>query len=355
MKLRNKLSRRLAAFLLCAMVTVGALTMAAGAAVSDVTAQLSPDVTVTVDGAAQTFYNVNGDEVHPILYSGTTYLPVRAIGELMGKNVNWDASTRTVSLSGTRTSGTVSGTPDSGAAPASVTARLSPDVTVTVDGVTRSFTDAAGNTVYPLLYNGSVYLPIRAIGSLMGKSVSWDAAARTVSLSGGDSPLVTDADSFNNSTGTDLITEDRAREIALAHAGLTADQVSFVRAKLDWDDGRQVYDVEFYTADYKEYDYEIDAASGEILSFAYDAEHYAPSSGSGTDTGDYIGEAEAKRIALAEVSGAADSDVRYARLDWDDGRAEYEVKIVLGTTEYEFEIDAVTGVILSRDSDSIYD
>ena len=355
MKLRNKLSRRLAAFLLCAVVTVGALTMAAGAAGSDVTAQLSPDVTVTVDGTAQTFYNVNGDEVHPILYSGTTYLPVRAIGELMGKNVNWDASTRTVSLSGTRTSGTVSGTPDSGAAPAIVTARLSPDVTVTVDGVTRSFTDAAGNTVYPLLYNGSVYLPIRAIGSLMGKSVSWDAAARTVSLSGGDSPLVTDADSFNNSTGTGLITEDRAREIALTHAGLTADQASFVRAKLDWDDGRQVYDVEFYTADYKEYDYEIDAASGEILSFDYDAEHYAPGSGSGTDTGDYIGEAEAKRIALAEVSGAADSDVRYARLDWDDGRAEYEVKIVLGTTEYEFEIDAVTGVILSRDSDSIYD
>ena len=352
----NRIAKRVSAIALCAALAVGSLAVSAGAAQSStVSAQLSPDISVEVDGAVRTFYNVNGDEVHPILYSGTTYLPVRAIGELMGKNVNWDASTRTVSLSGTRTSGTVSGTPDSGAAPASVTARLSPDVTVTVDGVTRSFTDAAGNTVYPLLYNGSVYLPIRAIGSLMGKSVSWDAAARTVSLSGGDSPLVTDADSFNNSTGTGLITEDRAREIALTHAGLTADQASFVRAKLDWDDGRQVYDVEFYTADYKEYDYEIDAASGEILSFDYDAEHYAPGSGSGTDTGDYIGEAEAKRIALAEVSGAADSDVRYARLDWDDGRAEYEVKIVLGTTEYEFEIDAVTGVILSRDSDSIYD
>src|SRR5699024_11471001 len=99
MKLRNKLSRRLAAFLLCAVVTVGALTMAAGAAGSDVTAQLSPDVTVTVDGAAQTFYNVNGDEVHPILYSGTTYLPVRAIGRLMGKNVNWVATTQNVLLS----------------------------------------------------------------------------------------------------------------------------------------------------------------------------------------------------------------------------------------------------------------
>ena len=353
MKLRNKLSRRLAAFLLCAVVTVGALTMAAGAAGSDVTAQLSPDVTVTVDGTAQTFYNVNGDEVHPILYSGTTYLPVRAIGELMGKNVNWDASTRTVSLSGTRTSGTVSGTPDSGAAPASVTARLSPDVTVTVDDVTRSFTDAAGNTVYPLLYNGSVYLPIRAIGSLMGKSVSWDAAARTVSLSG-DAPLVTDADSFNNSTGTGLITEDRAREIALAHAGLTADQVSFVRAKLDWDDGRQVYDVEFYTVDYKEYDYEIDARTGEILSFDYDAEYYSYTQPSG-NTGTYIGESKARSIALSYVSGATDANVRYARLDYDDGRAEYEVKIVYGTMEYEFEIDAYSGAVISRASESIYD
>ena len=152
-----------------------------------------------------------------------------------------------------------------------------------------------------------------------------------------------------------VVTAEAAKAKALEHAGLTEADVTFIKAELDRENGRTVYDVEFYTADYKEYDYEIDAASGEILSFDYDAEHYAPSSGSGTDTGDYIGEAEAKRIALAEVSGAADSDVRYARLDWDDGRAEYEVKIVLGTTEYEFEIDAVTGVILSRDSDSIYD
>ena len=147
------------------------------------------------------------------------------------------------------------------------------------------------------------------------------------------------------------LTQDRAVEIAVADAGVT--DYTLLKAQRDYDDGRLVYEVEFYSADGKEYDYEIDAASGEILSFDYDAEYYAPSSG--TDTGDYIGEAEAKRIALAEVSGAADSDVRYARLDWDDGRTEYEVKIVLGTTEYEFEIDAVTGVILSRDSDSIYD
>ena len=169
MKLRNKLSRRLAAFLLCAMVTVGRPDYGRRRRWQRRHRPALPGRHRHRGRHGQTFYNVNGDEVHPILYSGTTYLPVRAIGELMGKNVNWDASTRTVSLSGTRTSGTVSGTPDSGAVPASVTARLSPDVTVTVDGVTRSFTDAAGNTVYPLLYNGSVYLPIRAIGSAHGQ------------------------------------------------------------------------------------------------------------------------------------------------------------------------------------------
>ena len=60
----------------------------------------------------------------------------------------------------------------------------------------------------------------------------------------------------------------------MAHAGLSASQVTFVRAYLDWDDGRYVYDVEFYTSDYKEYDYEIDAYTGAVLSYDYDADYY---------------------------------------------------------------------------------
>src|SRR5699024_9202288 len=66
-------------------------------------------------------------------------------------------------------------------------------------------------------------------------------------------------------TSTAAITEDQAREIALTNAGLTSDQVTFLRSKLDYDDGRRVYDIEFYTADYTEYDYEIDADTGTIL------------------------------------------------------------------------------------------
>lgn len=360
----NKLTKRTGALALCAALTVGAFTLPAGA--QGVTAQLSPNLSIVVDGTARTFYNVSGTEVHPIAYNGTTYLPIRAIGELMGKNVNWDQSTLTVSLSGTRTTGAVTGTPDTAAVTQNVTADVRSDVTILVDGVRQSFTDVNGNAVYPLIYNGSVYLPIRAIGNLMGKTVSWDSATSTVTLGG--ELLVTDADSFNNTgagqnnqntqntqtSSNGLITEAEAQSKALSHAGLSESQVSFVRCHLDWDDGRQVYDVEFYTSDYKEYDYKIDARTGEILSFDYDAEYYSYTQPSG-NTGSYIGESKARSIALSYVSGATDANVRYARLDYDDGRAEYEVKIVYGTMEYEFEIDAYSGAVISRDSESIYD
>ena len=354
---RNSIAKRAGALVLCAALTAGSMAVAAGAAQSSsVTAQLSPNISIVVDGTERTFYNVSGQEVHPITYNGTTYLPIRSIGELMGKNVNWDQNTLTVTLSGQRT-GTVSGTPDSAAVTQQVTAQLHPEYTIVVDGSARTFTDANGAAVYPLLYNGSIYLPIRAIGQLMGKTVSWNGTSSTVTLTGGSD--VTDADSFNQSgTGstTASITAERAKEIALNHAGLTASQVTFARADLDRDDGRLVYDVEFYTSDYKEYDYEIDASTGAVLSYDYDAEHYSrPSNGGSTSTGAAISEARAREIALAQVSGAADSNIRKVELDRDDGRLQYEVKIVYNNMEYDFDIDASTGTILSRDVESVWD
>ena len=55
------------------------------------------------------------------------------------------------------------------------------------------------------------------------------------------------------------------------------------------------------------------------------------------------------------MPGATASHIRKARLDSDDGRAEYEVEIVYNAMEYDFEIDGYTGAILSWDRDSIYD
>lgn len=65
------------------------------------------------------------------------------------------------------------------------------------------------------------------------------------------------------------ITEAQAQAIALDHAGLTEQEVSRLQVRADWDDGRQEFEVEF-NAGYLEYEYEIDAASGRILSFDKD-------------------------------------------------------------------------------------
>lgn len=55
----------------------------------------------------------------------------------------------------------------------------------------------------------------------------------------------------------------KAKKIALEDAGVQSSMASFTSAKLDYDDGIRVYDIEFHT-DLAEYEYEINAASGEI-------------------------------------------------------------------------------------------
>jgi uncharacterized membrane protein YkoI len=68
-----------------------------------------------------------------------------------------------------------------------------------------------------------------------------------------------------------------------------------------------------------------------------------------------ISEAEAKKIALAQVPGAKESDIRGFEVDYDDGRLEYEGSIYFNEMEYEFEIDGFSGAIRSWEVESIYD
>ncbi len=149
------------------------------------------------------------------------------------------------------------------------------------------------------------------------------------------------------------LTEEDAKNMGLAFASLTADQVVFVKSDLEMDDGRKVYDVEFYTEDFREFDYEIDAATGEVLSFDSDAEFYTPSAPTTADG--IITEEDAKALAIAKVPGAALTDIREFKVDRDDGRMEYEGTIVFDKTEYEFEINAATGEFLNWEAESIFD
>ena len=156
----------------------------------------------------------------------------------------------------------------------------------------------------------------------------------------------TAASGSSNTGSTTDIGEAKAKSVALSHAGISKSDTSYIYAKKDWDDGRWVYDVEFW-ANGKEYDYEILASNGTILSYDYDAEYQW--SGSTGTSGDTISTEKVKSIVTdrAGVSGT----FRELKLERDDGRTVYEGEMHSGRTEYEFTIDAYTGAVLEWDTD----
>ena len=148
-------------------------------------------------------------------------------------------------------------------------------------------------------------------------------------------------------TGIGTVDEAAAQKIALEHAGVAAADATITESKLDYEDGRQVYDIEWYAGGAK-YDYEIAADTGEIISSGYEGNT------AGTDGNNVtVSEADAKKTALDRVSGATDKDIYEWKLDYDDGRPEYEGKIIYGGTEYEFTIDAATGSVMEWDAEKV--
>lgn len=143
------------------------------------------------------------------------------------------------------------------------------------------------------------------------------------------------------------LTEDDALKIARENAGLTEKDIERSRIKLDYDDGILSYDVEFYARD-KEYDYEINADSGEILQMDYEIERDFQKSYGSAEAKVTI--EEAAKIALGQASGATEKELRI-KADYDDGRLIYEGDILHDNVEYEFEISAETGKIVSWESE----
>ena len=148
-------------------------------------------------------------------------------------------------------------------------------------------------------------------------------------------------------TVTGTVDEEMAQKIALEHAGVKATDATITKSKLDYEDGRQVYDIEWYAGGAK-YDYEIAADTGEIISSAYEEKTMGADSRNVT-----VSEADAKKTALDRVSGATDKNLYEWKLDYEDGHPEYEGKIIYGGTEYEFTIDAATGSVMEWDAEKV--
>lgn len=182
------------------------------------------------------------------------------------------------------------------------------------------------------------------------------------------------------------IGQDQATQIALEDAGTTEDAVSRFRVSQDRDDGRLVYEVQF-SFDGTEYEYEISAEDGTILSASRDMDNNsqsaptaaatptaaleptaAPEISNTTAPADTTTPApeqttqapgtastelsvdEATQLVLDRIPGATTDDIRI-KLDYDDGYYKYEGDVIYNQVEYDFELDANTGNFLEWEED----
>lgn len=180
------------------------------------------------------------------------------------------------------------------------------------------------------------------------------------------------------------IGKDKASDIALEDAGLDESDITRLRISKDTDDGERIYEVKFTNGN-TEYDYEILASNGDILSADYEESRSLGQTGqssqpnpsdsqdSGTwqdvpnsrnqggqhDSSDHshldqtadtqanvlVSIEQASKLALDRVPGASAQDLKI-ELDYDDGYYKYEGDIIYDQKEYDFEIDANTGDFL---------
>ena len=146
---------------------------------------------------------------------------------------------------------------------------------------------------------------------------------------------------------------EEALYAALKHAGVSKDTAYDISVKLDADEDGVEYDVDF-KANGKEYDYEIHASTGEVIKFEVetDDDYVKTTQSSSSATESLIGEEKAKGIAFKNAGVAASNAKNVSvKLDNDDGAVKYEVEFDYDKWEYEYDINAYTGAVISSDKD----
>jgi acetyl esterase/lipase len=117
--------------------------------------------TITVNGREEP---IDENGTVPVMQNDRTLLPARAVVEAMGGTAQWDAATRTVTL-------TLGGTA----------------IRMVIGSGTLHLNETPQTMdAPPAIMNGRTMLPIRFVAEGFGYDVDWDGAARTVTLTGPD-------------------------------------------------------------------------------------------------------------------------------------------------------------------------
>ena len=224
----------------------------------------------------------------------------------------------------------------------------------------------SGKTVYQLDFSAGEYDYAYAVTG-KGEIVGFEKELNPAALTGGTAEPPAPVSPAETMDGL-----AKAKEIALAHAGLSEDELTDYTFALNVKNGIQCYELVFASGDLK-YEYEIDPAAGTVLKAETEqfdavqpppvqesqpaassgtAAAPAPSGAQGGSSSALIGEAQAKSIALNHA-GAAEADIfsYVCKLDWEDGVQVYEVEFKCGSYEYEYDIHAANGSILKSDKE----
>lgn len=210
-----------------------------------------------------------------------------------------------------------------------------------VNDLTAKYRTENGLSFYTVTFTSGSYTYEYRVNAVDGSILQADRNAVTQETETGTT-------TGSQTTTAKKITKAKAKSIALKHAGVSASKATFVKAKLDYEDGRRVYEIEFYSGN-TEYDYEILASNGKIISYDKDIENYKiPRKNTSSST--YIGKAKAKSIALKDAGVSASSATfTKTKLDYEDGIRVYEIEFYTNSAEYEYEISAKTGKIRDMD------
>ncbi len=151
-----------------------------------------------------------------------------------------------------------------------------------------------------------------------------------------------------------VISLETAKGVALKDAGLTVNDCTFTKAKLDKDDGEYEYELEFNDGK-KKYSYSVDAYTSEITERETEniKKPTSDKTSSQTTATTKITLDEAKKIALSDAK-VKNSDVTFTKTEYDRDDFEYEIEFTCNGKEYEYEIGR-NGTINKKDVEKIKD
>lgn len=146
-------------------------------------AELNGQLKFTLDQKAVFPSGNDGQPVYPLTVDGVTYLPLRGVGNLLGYDINYSASTKSIALQAT---GTGSRSADKLPSP-TANQKLKGvqyvlDLNFSLAGKPVTLKDASGNVVNPVSFNGTTYLPLRALATLMALDIGYDGKAKTINI-----------------------------------------------------------------------------------------------------------------------------------------------------------------------------